>query len=76
VQTLIVHDGVAYIDFSFHLAFHSGEVPLSFRGIEEGIRRNIDFNFPQIKEIVLTVEGELPYQQKPPLNDEEKKKSR
>lgn len=52
-----VLDRTAYIDLSRHMILSDASMPISAGEAVENIDYNIRFNFPRIKNIVITIEG-------------------
>lgn len=68
----MVHSGqTLYIDFNRHFTDESARIPLNPDEKMGYLRENIFFNFPGIKEIVVTVEGQVPGSDFFYLSDEE-----
>ncbi|QEN07506.1 hypothetical protein EXM22_05695 [Oceanispirochaeta crateris] len=49
-----------YLDFNKDFILDTPRIPLSYTEKIDYLQRNIKFNFPHIKEIVVTVEGQIP----------------
>ena len=60
LQTLILRKNRLFIDFSIQVIFQEGESRLSFEEALDCVRKTISFNYPQIEQIVFTVNGEQP----------------
>ena len=62
VNSVLLRKGVLYLDFSKHfLLAEEGEVPLSFGEIIDNVKRSVMFNFKQIKEVKITINGQEPH---------------
>lgn len=62
LQVFMVRDGVVYIDLSAGMLFSGSDVHLSVRESLSALRRNISFNFPNVRDIVITINGHLPFE--------------
>ena len=60
LNTLIHSDQTLYLDFNRHFIDESARIALNYNERMDYLNRNIHFNFPGIKEIVITVEGQVP----------------
>ena len=60
VRALLVKGDTAYVDLSAGILFPAESVSLSFEESLQAIKRSIRFNFPSIKHVVITVEGQEP----------------
>lgn len=60
IRSLLVRGGLLYLDFSPGILFPEGDTSTGFSESLDAIRRSIRFNFPGIKKIIITVNGELP----------------
>ncbi len=61
LESILYRDGQAYLDFSRELALNNGQFQLDCQKSMELIRENLLFNFPRIQNLVITVDGQLPY---------------
>ncbi len=61
IQVLMYRKGDVYIDFSSHVLFQAKEIPLTFAEAMEAIKKSLYFNFPSIKYIHITVDGQIPF---------------
>ncbi len=60
LNAMIRSEQTLYLDFNRHFIDESPRIPLSYEEKIEYMKENILFNFPGIKEIVITVEGQVP----------------
>jgi hypothetical protein len=67
LRSLFVRGRVAYIDLSADLILSGNEFPLHGADVLKVLRRSICFNFPRVREVVFTVDGQVPN-----FNDREK----
>ncbi len=58
--SFIVRKGKLYCNFSSSLLFPENEVPLSFYEMIDSFIYGISFNFPEIEEVVVMVNGQIP----------------
>lgn len=49
-----------YLDFNKDFILNSQQIPFSYTEKIEYLNENIKFNFPQIKEIIVSIEGQIP----------------
>ena len=68
----MIHDSqTLYLDFNRHFLDVSGGIPLNYEEKIEFVKENILFNFSGIKEIFITVEGQVPGSEYFFISDEE-----
>ncbi len=60
VRTLVVRRGVLYVDLSAQAAFPDPVAPVALEDAAAALRRTVRFNFPGIREIAFTVDGQVP----------------
>ena len=60
IRSLIVRGGLLYLDFSPAILFPEGDPSAGFSESMDAVRKSIRFNFPEIKKIIITVNGQLP----------------
>ncbi len=60
LKSVLLRNGTLYIDFSRDIIFIENDVSLNFTKILDVIQRTIRFNFPEINEITILVDGEVP----------------
>ncbi len=60
IRSLMVRGSEVYLDFSPGILFPEGNTSTGFSESLDAVRKSIRFNFPEIKKIVITVNGELP----------------
>ncbi len=60
VRALFAKGHTAFIDLSAGILFPAESVSVSFEESLQAIRRTVLFNFPSIKHVVITIEGEEP----------------
>jgi hypothetical protein len=60
VQSLVVHDGVLSVDLSAAAALPDAEAPLAGTAAVEALVRSLRANFPRLREIAVTVDGQVP----------------
>ena len=60
VRSLLVKGNTAYVDLSAGILFPTEAVALSFEESLQAIKRSIRFDFPSIKQVIITVEGQEP----------------
>ncbi|MBO7429619.1 MAG: GerMN domain-containing protein [Spirochaetia bacterium] len=57
---ILLRDGVLYADLSPEAMFPSAHSGLNFRDSIRILEKTISFNFPEIKNIVVTIDGSIP----------------
>lgn len=62
IQVFMLRDNVLYVDLSRDALFGDESVRLDFNESAAVLRRSLQFNFRSLEEVVITVEGQLPYQ--------------
>lgn len=60
IRSLMLRAGTLYLDFSPQILFPEGDTSTGFIESLDAVRKSIKFNFPEIKKIVITVNGSLP----------------
>ena len=60
LNSMIRSDQTLYLDFNRHFIDESARIPLNYEEKMRFLEENIYFNFSSIKEIVITVEGQVP----------------
>ncbi len=60
LKASIIKGDTLYLDFNKDFIKDIPGTPVNYEEKNNYIRENIRFNFPQIKEIVITVEGQIP----------------
>jgi len=60
IRSLLVRGSLVYLDFSPGILFPEGTTSTGFIESLDAVRKSIRFNFPEIKKIIITVNGELP----------------
>jgi len=60
LKSLILKGNSLYLDFNKDFIKDIPVTPIGYKEKINYIRQNISFNFPHIKEIVVTVEGQIP----------------
>jgi hypothetical protein len=60
IRSVFVRGGTAYLDFSPDIIFTGGEVKMSFDELLAAIRKTVLFNFRQLSDVIITVDGQLP----------------
>ncbi len=58
ISIMLRNKDTVYLDFSADFVISAGSVSLSYPEIISGIERNIRYNFPYVKSIIISVEGE------------------
>ena len=61
-RSVILRDDVLYIDYTDEVLFGVYDVPLSFTAMLDAVRETVRYNFPSVKEMVVTVNGQLPFE--------------
>jgi hypothetical protein len=72
VQSLVVRNGVLFVDISAAAALPDPEVPMQAREALEALARAIRANFPRVRKVQATIGGQVPAVRALPA--EEKKK--
>ena len=57
---VLLRDGILYADLSIEAMFPSAHSGLNFEDSIRILRETISFNFPEIKTIVVTIDGSIP----------------
>ncbi len=57
---VLLRDGTLYADLSIEAMFPSAHSGLNFRDSIQILEKTITFNFPQIGDIVITIDGSVP----------------
>ena len=57
---LLLRDGTLYADLSIEAMFPSAHSGLNFKDSIQILEKTITFNFPQIGDIVITIDGSVP----------------
>ena len=60
IRSLMVRGNELYLDFSPDILFPEGDTSTGFTESLDAVRKSVRFNFPEIKQVVITVNGELP----------------
>jgi hypothetical protein len=60
IRSVFVRRGTAYLDFSPDIIFPGGEIKMSFDELLSAIRKTVLFNFRQLSDVIITVDGQLP----------------
>ena len=60
VQTLIVNEGVLFVDLSAGAALPDPETPMGATEAVEALSRSIRANFPRLRELAVTMDGQVP----------------
>jgi len=60
IRSLMVRGNHLYLDFSPDILFPEGDTSTGFSESLDAVRKSVKFNFPDIKKITITVNGELP----------------
>ncbi|MDC7235564.1 MAG: GerMN domain-containing protein [Spirochaetales bacterium] len=60
IRSFIWNDDVLYLDMNKEFIRDTASIPLDYEARISILKRNIQFNFPKIREISLTVEGQVP----------------
>jgi hypothetical protein len=60
LRSVFVRGTVAYLDFSPEILFLDNQMRLSFDELLAAIRRTVLFNFRDLADVVVTVNGQLP----------------
>lgn len=58
LSAILLRQGRLYLDFTSPILLRGTAAALSVREISDVLDRGIGFNFPRIKEVILSVEGE------------------
>ena len=62
LRTVVFRGQVLYLDLSEDVLFQSSGRPLPLERRMALIRRSVLFNFPWVKEIIITINGEIPFE--------------
>ena len=57
---VLLRDGILYADLSIEAMYPSAHSGLNFRDSIQILEKTISFNFPQIENIVITIDGSIP----------------
>ena len=57
---VLLRDGVLYADLSLEAMFPSAHSGLNFQDSIRILEKTVSFNFPEIKNIVVTIDGSIP----------------
>ena len=57
---VLLRDGILYADLSIEAMFPSAHSGLNFKDSIQILEKTITFNFPEIKNIVITIDGSIP----------------
>ena len=57
---VLLRDGILYADLSIEAMFPSAHSGLNFKDSIQILEKTISFNFPQIEQIVITIDGSIP----------------
>jgi hypothetical protein len=60
LQSVFVRHGAAYLDFSPEIIFLDSQTRLSFDELLSAVRRTVLFNFRQLSDVIITVNGQMP----------------
>jgi hypothetical protein len=60
VRTLVARRGVLYVDLSMQAAIPDPVAPVSLEDAAAALNRAVRFNFPGIREVAFTVDGQVP----------------
>lgn len=60
IRTVLLRNGRLYLDFSTDIVFQEGNSTLSFGEALDCVGKSVMFNFPQVEEIIYTVNGNRP----------------
>jgi hypothetical protein len=60
IRSVFVRQGAAYLDFSPDIIFVGNEVKMSFDELISAIRQTVLFNFRQLSDVIITVDGQMP----------------
>lgn len=61
-RSVILRNDVLYVDFTHEVLFGVDDVPLSFAAMLDTVGKTVRYNFPSVKEMVFTVNGQLPFE--------------
>jgi hypothetical protein len=61
-RSAILREDVLYLDFSHEVLFGVDDVPLSFQAMLNAVGKTVRYNFPSVKEMVVTVNGQVPFE--------------
>ncbi len=59
IRSFLYRDGIVYIDFSHDIIDPSAA--LDIRELLEGVERTVTFNFPSVRDVVITIRGQVPF---------------
>jgi hypothetical protein len=62
LRAVIFREQVLYLDLSEDVLFQASGKPLPLERRMALIRGSIEFNFPWVKEIIITINGEIPFE--------------
>ena len=60
VRSVFVRNNVAYLDFSSEIIFFDSQMRLSFDELLSAIRQTVLFNFRQLSDVMITIDGQVP----------------
>jgi hypothetical protein len=60
VRTLVARRGVLYVDLSMQAAIPDPVAPVALEDAAAALKRAVRFNFPGIREVAFTVDGQVP----------------
>ena len=60
VNAVLIQGRTAFLDLSQRLLFEDPEIPLHGKPALNALERSIRFNFPRIREIVISIDGQRP----------------
>ncbi|AFG37730.1 GerMN domain-containing protein [Spirochaeta africana] len=61
LRSLLLRRGVLYMDFDAERLLKQQDTNLGFADAEQALKRSINYNFPFVKEIIITVNGQIPF---------------
>lgn len=59
-HVILGRDGILYLDFNLDLALAADEQSFAFMDIVDLLRKNIFFNFRFVRDVVITIGGQVP----------------
>ena len=62
IRLFMLRDGVVYVDLSRDVLFRDDQVHIDFEEAVAGLERSLRYNFRSIDDVVVTVDGQLPYE--------------
>jgi hypothetical protein len=60
VRSVVIREGIAYVDFSSGILLSGEEVKIAFDESLECLKNALLFNFTRLKDVIFTVEGQIP----------------